>query len=375
MNRKSTTRRGRDEGETGGRGSTHNNTTQKKRRSSAPQLICLEGGVATRTRHHTQILTSPLTGTLLRPLLAECLSYLDEESIRRMCCVSKQYHALIHTHPNLKEKYISILEIRAIYRNDGRRPIPKLVQNLYRLRDKLQHYKKIKIIGRIHCDVLNSYGLKRIIPKFSLQGVRALDIMSLPDPSSWSYSHSLLGNAFGSILPNLQFLDLSNARYQSGYATINEFLWNCRRLEKITWNNMDLSSYTFLSNAYNGNLASNLTELYMDDATFFVFTSELRDGRLSDFENKEPAGIFLFHRCTRNSKVLERLSIKNAKYGGDLNIQRDVPTGVPVLAIPQAALVKYVRNAPTSLRWFRSDLSPENITMLQLERPDIEFTN
>lgn len=89
MNRKSITRRGQEESETGGGGSTRN-TTQKKRRSSAPQ-----------------VLASPLTGILLRPLLVECLSYLYEESIRRVCFVSKHYHALIHTYPKLKDKYLS----------------------------------------------------------------------------------------------------------------------------------------------------------------------------------------------------------------------------------------------------------------------------
>jgi hypothetical protein len=38
--------------------------------------------------------------------------------------------------------------------------------------------------------------------------------------------------------------------------------------------------------------------------------------------------------------------------------------------IPQNALTKFVRNI-SSLRWFRSDLMKENMTMLQLERPEI----
>ena len=28
-----------------------------------------------------------------------------------------------------------------------------------------------------------------------------------------------------------------------------------------------------------------------------------------------------------------------------------------------------------SLRWFRSDLTPENMDMLRLKRPDVEFLN
>jgi hypothetical protein len=33
---------------------------------------------------------------------------------------------------------------------------------------------------------------------------------------------------------------------------------------------------------------------------------------------------------------------------------------------------KFVRCTPT-LRWFRSDLTPENVVLLQAERPEITF--
>ncbi|MGK3762516.1 MAG: hypothetical protein ACI8RD_014834 [Bacillariaceae sp.] len=66
------------------------------------------------------------------------------------------------------------------------------------------------------------------------------------------------------------------------------------------------------------------------------------------------------HYC---SKALERVSIRNAKW------QKD---GDNTNTVPQNALIKLVRNAP-SLRWFRSDLTQDNIDMLRLERPEIEF--
>ena len=127
------------------------------------------------------------------------------------------------------------------------------------------------------------------------------------------------------------------------------------------------------------NCKSNLKELCMDDSVFHNNEWVLEYDKMADLENEEYAGIFLFYKCT--SKVLERVSIKNAKfgryvrdstasiYGGDHNFQEDI------LAIPQTALIKFIRNAPASLRWFRSDLSDENITMLQKERPEIEFAN
>ena len=39
------------------------------------------------------------------------------------------------------------------------------------------------------------------------------------------------------------------------------------------------------------------------------------------------------------------------------------------------ALLKFVRNAPSTLRWFRSDLTPDNMTTLRLEQPGIELLN
>jgi hypothetical protein len=41
--------------------------------------------------------------------------------------------------------------------------------------------------------------------------------------------------------------------------------------------------------------------------------------------------------------------------------------------VTQDMIIKFVRNAPSSLIWFRSDLTKENIHMLQKERPEIEF--
>ena len=40
--------------------------------------------------------------------------------------------------------------------------------------------------------------------------------------------------------------------------------------------------------------------------------------------------------------------------------------------IPQNVWIKCIRNAPTTLRWFRSELTPENIKIVHHERPEIE---
>ena len=101
--------------------------------------------------------------------------------------------------------------------------------------------------------------------------------------------------------------------------------------------------------------ATNLREIMMDGA---VFT-----GIILDLENHP--SIYLF--CRWKSQVVERISIRHAKYTFGLRTIHRI--------FPQHALIEYIRNAPPSLRWFRSDLSNDNIEMLRLERPGIEFLN
>jgi hypothetical protein len=61
---------------------------------------------------------------------------------------------------------------------------------------------------------------------------------------------------------------------------------------------------------------------------------------------------------------LERVTLKRARY--------DTLYGWRIL--PQEALLKFVRHTP-KLRWFCSDLTPENIAILKEERPEVEFCN
>ena len=61
---------------------------------------------------------------------------------------------------------------------------------------------------------------------------------------------------------------------------------------------------------------------------------------------------------------LERVTLGDAHY-------TEGP-GLSFLPMPQAALLKFVRHMP-KLKWFRSDLSRENIVMLKAERPEVHF--
>ena len=112
-----------------------------------------------------------------------------------------------------------------------------------------------------------------------------------------------------------------------------------------------------------------IKEIYMDDSNFYSLNSayyyyysdlllEQQQGRSSSSSsnnNNNPTSsknYFLFQWC----KSLERVSIRNAK--ADYRV------------VPQNALIKFVRNAPPSMRWFRSDLTEENMAMLRLDWND-----
>ena len=150
--------------------------------------------------------------------------------------------------------------------------------------------------------------------------------------------------------------------YETNESSLIELLKQCSRLEKLTLNNTQL--LTFVSaNGADMVHAKNLQELNLDN-TLFVCNDQVCL-EMSDLDNDEHSTIFLFHKC--GSTVLERISIKNATF----------QTMGKRIVIPQNALIKFIRNAPLSLRYFSSDLSQESIEMLQSEEggrgSEIEF--
>jgi hypothetical protein len=68
-----------------------------------------------------------------------------------------------------------------------------------------------------------------------------------------------------------------------------------------------------------------------------------------------------------NLGALERVSFKNVRFGLDPRWPH-----TSLVPLPQPWLVRFVREAP-NLRWFRSDLTPENVALLVQECPDVTF--
>ena len=190
------------------------------------------------------------------------------------------------------------------------------------------------------------------------------------------------------MVPNLQDLDLSHTRVRP---TILQLLADqCPRLEIIRWNDND--NYAIDADGDQLQSMNNLKELYLDNWYFgfdpenLIYREEGTDDNgdvdgdvdgdddgdddngVTEIEamadcNNYP-NLFLFHKVCNNP--LERISLRNARY-----THFDLDEGT----VPQQILMKFVRKAPSTLLWFRSDLSPENVRILQSERPGIQFLN
>lgn len=227
-----------------------------------------------------------------------------------------------------------------------------------------------------------------------MTGIVSLD-MSSPLPISGDvvptslYQVVSLPRILAYMLPNLQQLDCSNTRMSS--CMLREFALQCPRLEIIKRNNIpdetDNIHLNISTDGYDLRLMSNLKEIYVDNC-FFDFIDEFEEG--GDIEDvdrvdmmfaeeameyavmtnlkKYPKLSFLYLLCKDNS-VLERVSMRNARRSKFNNPQQTQTV------LPQDALIKFVRNAPSTLNWFRSDLSAANIQVLQLEKPGIQFLN
>jgi len=364
MKRKSIRRGGgEDENGDGGTNKKHSSSNNNKRKSNKTNLPTppIIGTVATRTRRQQKEIATKWNEPI--PILIHIMGYADPETVRILCCVSKQFNDLIVNDPGMEHnRAVPLLQIGPAEDQEDEGRIGLLLRFLYHHRDKVQFYRKIKIIDANKFVGSFSHSgwmeLLKIKDTLRLYGVVSLD-MSSPPPSSVMKNNYICSH-MAKILPNLRDVNLSNNGF--GDSSLSRFSSNCPNLEKITWHNIDNDQSTIDIGGWNMERATNLKEMYMDDSDFEVdCVDELH--QLSDLENVEHSNKFLFFHC---STKLERVSIRNAKWF----IFRDDPT-----VIPQSALIKFVRKAPTSLRWFRSHLTEENMTMLRSERPGIELVN
>jgi hypothetical protein len=298
---------------------------------------------------------------LLKPIVIEIISWLDQESLMDLSLVSKQLYNIIKNEPGNLNQIHPVFEV-------GSRSTLTFFQNLneYFLntetKNKLQSYNimRFKDVNK----TFDGRGALNIVLENNVQmnGITTLYLSSPLIEAIWTGCDYLLLK-LPKFLPNLLELVISNVSVP--YAFIRLFSSQYPLLEKVNTNYVvDLSLCGFDMQNY-----KNLKEINMDNAHFKLRLYDDDNDKMADLKNHQET--FIFHRCCNN---LERVSIRDmvvyAEFDDDEYDDEDL-----MLTFTQNLLIKFVRNAPPSLCWFRSDLTQKNITMLQMERPGIELLN
>ena len=335
-------------------------------------------------------------------LLLRTLGYLDNDTLMIMCLVCQQIRDLIWSGQGMENKLVRIFALNYPSKNiyyGTRYPLndhfrmSRFVSNMNqyfqdvtktRILQGFQHWKVQDGFKFNRHDYMEDEELEQLTQNIRMTGIVSLEMSS---PLSTEHGCASLYRAIIFMVPNLQQLDLSNTRM--GCSTLEDFAVRCPRLEIIRWNNNE--RFLINANGYQLQSMNTLKEFYFDnwsvgfdllgwedDHGFPINEDEGTDddddgdddNLACEFEAMSDSNtypnIFLFHRLC--NKPLERISIRNARY---VRYSFDGQKG----KIPQNILMKFVRKAPATLVWFRSDLSPANIRTLQLERPRIQFLN
>ena len=302
---------------------------------------------------HSKKLIVPLI-SLPIPIRVNILNYFGptQEELRILPLVSKGFYEDCNR-PGIDWKIIPTLILRPL---DGG-SVRHFVQNMNRYQiendgttyNKLQRYRKL-IVQDIH-NFRHKYiwndEIERLTNGICMDWIFALVISS---SSPTTFCGSLL-HVFAYILPNVREIDLTDTSAYTSTVLL-KFSERCPHLEKVKWNNSNC--YIIAADGYHMPSSHNLKEIDFDNCSFDFYNLDNDEKeRMIDLNNHPD--VFLFYKFC--SKFLERVSIRDADH------------------IPQNTLVKFVRNAPPTLKWFRSDLTKKSMDVLQSERPGIELLN
>jgi hypothetical protein len=281
------------------------------------------------------------------PVIIKTISWLDQESLVNLSFVSIKFNDIIAgNEPGNKNKIIPVFEVKT--------SLGTLFENLRvyfmnkKTRNKLQSYVIMRVKGLDKFQDLNN----QIAKDIQMNGITSLDLSS----GSRGTTASLISALF-SMLPNLRQVDISSKEISLRYI-LKELFRSCPSLEKLTMHN----STGFCLSAFGMGFPSNIKEIYIDNSYFDAYEND-ELVRMADLNNHQDT--FMFQYCCN---ALERVSIRNMKLDQIYNVKQQ-------LKFNQNASIKFIRNAPQTLRWFRSDLTQKNMKMLRMERPGIELLN
>jgi len=155
--------------------------------------------------------------------------------------------------------------------------------------------------------------------------------------------------ALSMLLSNLVEVDCSNM-ISTGTAA-DDISKHCPKLSIFRWHRSTCSLFV---TGQNFGHATNLTEVYLDDTAFYF------GGDPKRLTEDDVMYLFVYGGIYER---LKRVSILNAT----VNTFRG-----PVHRISQKCLISFVLSSK-KLRWFRSDLTSANVTLLKKHRPDVVF--
>lgn len=269
------------------------------------------------------------------------LSYLPAEDLNSMAICSRRYrHARAHETLDQRRSGTIILRERCTFQSVMSKIINK---DWNRVFQGNQTHLKMEGLERLPPFKLRR-ALRRVIPKVRLVGVTSL-YLTFINPNT---DKRPINISIPQLFPNLEEIDLSSVTMQNPYKFCHALFRSCPNLKKLKWTGC-VDVLNFNGDCFR--FGPHHFQLYLDNCCF-----------ISHYMDLESNDAYALHRC-RN---LQRLSIMNAtwKYS-------PVSTEHPV---SQEVLMKLVRRHST-LKWIRSDLSAENVAMLQRERPGVTFVS
>ena len=305
-------------------------------------------------------------------VIVEILTWLDQENLMEMGLVSKQMNRIIKNHDMIEP----VLEIRSRDWNNK-----KFFQNFIcsswqrfssiqqkQKAEKLQHYPVLRIVNcKTDRDQIPHYDMRQLkmIPyeendlkvEYVKKISRFTKLELISHPSIDNYPNTTIMLYLPRMLPHLHAIHIFNVG-----VSLPRFTRNCSLLEKINLLDSSHINWTYLDGNDMRN-AHNLKELFINGVQINILCTSEQVARLWDLNDYQE--LYLFHYCCMN---LERVSLQNVVWnfaGTRYHFSAE---------IAQKILIKFVRNAP-SLRWFQSELIPENMAMLRLERPGIQLLN
>jgi hypothetical protein len=305
------------------------------------------------------------------PVRIVIFNYLGQtqDELINLTLVSKQF-CRDCKRPGIEWKIIRTYEITPRLKSTTSGLLHKLVYNKLNNSEKFSRYQHVKINRINEFDKISSEEAELIYAGFCNRRGKSLSLdFSLPPDEANCNKRTAERSVITSVLRCLfqnnedepvQEINLSNIMFQPEKVNESIFQLFCQSTKKIIWNHSKDNVHLF-GNEFKST-QEDLKEIIMDDTDFLVH-SQVQSELISDLIER-PNQFYIFEGCTS----LERLSIKNAKCSSiaDSSLSQRVD-------IPQNVLIKYARNAPTTLNWFRSDLTKDNIDMLKKERPEIEF--